>query len=151
MLVILTGIPVTAPDKAMLFKQFVAQIVFVNFIREILGAVSVDLTAFGGDVGFTASIFIKDNIGIIKGIDVNGTSDGMLGETAGTVYGSVIKAGGIVIQHGGCVITAIFVNQSDLFNLIFILVQLIEDFYQILGNFLIANQFPGLNLTVKII
>ena len=75
----------------------------------------------------------------------------MLGETAGTVYSSVIKAGGIVIHHRSCVIAAVFVNQSDLFNLIFILVQLIENFYEILGYFLIANQFSDLNLTVKII
>ena len=75
----------------------------------------------------------------------------MLGKMVSTVYNPVIEAGGIIIQHGGSVVAVIFIDQRNLFNLIFILEQLIKYFQQILGNSLIADQLPCLDFTVKII
>ena len=77
MLIILAGVPVTTPGEAVFFKELIAKIIFVYLIREILGAVNVYLTSFGRDIVVAASCFVKDNVRVVKGIDVNGTADGM--------------------------------------------------------------------------
>ena len=68
-LVILAGVPVSTPGEAMLLKQLIAQIVFVNFVGEGSGSVCVC-----GSICrryFFAAILTVSNIRIIKGIDIN--------------------------------------------------------------------------------
>ena len=151
MLIILTGIPASAPGKSMFFKKPVAQIVFIDFVREIPGTVGIYLTSRRRDIGLIVFSLAKHHIRVIKRVNVNGTAQGMLGKMVSTVYNPVIEAGGIIIQHGGSVVAVIFIDQRNLFNLIFILEQLIKYFQQILGNSLIADQLPCLDFTVKII
>ena len=73
MLVILTGIPISAPGKPMGYKELIAQIIFVNFIRKVHGTVSIYFTSFGRNIGFTASVYVKDYIRVVKRIDINRT------------------------------------------------------------------------------
>ena len=78
MLIIFAGIPVTTPGEAVFLKELVAEIVFIDFISKGLGTVSIDFTASRRNVSFSGFSFVKDNIGVVEGIDVNGTAKGML-------------------------------------------------------------------------
>ena len=78
MLIIFAGIPVTTPGEAVFLKELVAEIIFINLIGKGLGTVSVDFTASRRNVSLSGFSFVKDNIGIVEGIDVNSTAKGML-------------------------------------------------------------------------
>lgn len=77
MLIIFAGIPVTTPGEAVFLKKLIAEIVFIDLIGKDFRAVSIDFTAGWGNVSFSGFSFVKDNIGIVEGIDVNGTAKGM--------------------------------------------------------------------------
>ena len=47
MLVVFTGIPVTAPGKAAFDKKAVAKVIFIYLVSKILASVRVDFTACG--------------------------------------------------------------------------------------------------------
>ena len=65
----------------------------------------------------------------------------MLGEAGRTVYNTIIEAGGIIGLHRGGIVSIIVVNQTDALNRILIAVQLIKDFFQILCNKYVTDQF----------
>lgn len=120
MLVILCGIPVAAPGEAVFGKEAVAQIIFVNFIGEVLAAVSVNFTAGRGDIGISAAVFVKDNVGVVVGIHIYGKAIGMLGKARSAVNNPVIKAGGVVVRHGSGIVAAVFVYQAHTLEPVFV-------------------------------
>ena len=77
-LIIFAGIPVTTPGEAVFLKELVAEIIFINLIGKDFRTVSVDFTASRRNVSFSGFSFVKDDIRIVEGIDVNGTAKGML-------------------------------------------------------------------------
>lgn len=109
MLIVLCVVPVAAPSEAVLGKETIAQIVLINFIGEVLTAVSVSFTSGGRDIGVSVSGFVKDDIRVVVRVDVYGKAIGMLGKACGAVHYSVIKTGGIVICHGGGVVAAVLI------------------------------------------
>ena len=148
MLVILAAVPRPAPLKAMLDKQLVTQVLPVNLIWKIRTAVCVFTCILRRNQHF--SVFCA-HIGIVQRIDVDGTSIGMIGELRLAGYGSVIKAGGIVVRHRQLVVCVVRVNQPYLLNGILVFIQFAENIQQILRNRLIADEFSLLNLRLKII
>ena len=150
MLVVLRGIPITAPCEAALGKKAVAQIILVDLISEILTAVGIDFTAGWGDIVTSVSVPVKNHIGIIVGVDIDGKSVGVFGQTGCAVNDPVVKAGSIIFRHGGGIISAILVDQADALEPVFIAVKLVENFCHILRNGFVADQFAGLFLTIKV-
>ena len=149
MLVIFAGVPVTAPDESMFFEELIAQIIFINFISEIFGTVRISFAALRGNI-CGAVIFIYD-IRIEKRVNVDGKPKSMFGKIGSTVHYPVIKAGCIVVLHGKRIVAVVFINEPDLFYLVFVAVQFVENLHQILGDRFVTNQFPGAFRAVKII
>lgn len=67
----------------------------------------------------------------------------MLGEVGRSVHYPIVKAGGIIVLHGKGIVAAIFINKADLLDLIFIPVQFIKNFHQILCNGFVADELAG--------
>ena len=99
MLVILAGIPVTAPGKAMFLEKAVAQVALIYLVSKILTTVCIDFAAFWGNVVAAVFISAKDDIGVVERINIDCQPIGMFGKAVCTVHNSVIKAGGVVIHH----------------------------------------------------
>lgn len=147
MLIILAAVPVPAPGEAVFGEQLVAQVIFINLVGKRFAPVGIGFTV-GGRYLFPA-VFIGD-IRIKERVDVDGKSLGMLGKLCGAFYCTVIEAGGVVVLHGQQVIGIVFIYQADAFNPVFCLIELVENFNQIPGDRLIADDFPGARTTVKI-
>ena len=120
MLVVFAGVPIAAPGKAVSLEKLITQIVFINLVRKILAPVCIGFAARRGNVVASVRISAKDNIRIVERIDVDRQAIGMLGKTVSTVYNAVVKARGIIVCHGECIISIVFVNQADSLKLIFI-------------------------------
>ena len=118
MLVVFTGVPIPAPGEAVFGEKAVAQIGFINFIGEVFGAVGVGFAPAGGDV--RGSIGFKNYIRVKERIDINRQAVSMFGEVGCAVHYPVIKAGGIIVLHGEGIVSIVFINKADLFDLIFI-------------------------------
>lgn len=73
MLIVFGGIPVAAPSEAVFGKETVTQIVLVNLVGEVLAAVGIDFAAGRGDVIAAVLVSVKNHIGIVVGIDVDGS------------------------------------------------------------------------------
>ena len=63
----------------------------------------------------------------------------MLRQGGSSFHRAVVEAGGIVILHRCEVIPIIFIDQKYLFQLIFITIQLVEDFCQVLRDRLVTD------------
>lgn len=150
MLIVLGRIPVAAPGKAVFGKETVAQIILVNLIGKALTAVGVDFAAGRGDIVAAVLVSVKDHIGIVVWVHVDGKPIGMFGQIRGAVDDPVVKAGGIIFRHRGGIVTVILIDQTDALEPVFIPIKLIEDFRHILCNGLIADQLAILFLAIKV-
>ena len=72
MLIVLSGIPVTAQGEAVFGEKAVAQIGFINFVGEALAAVSIHFTARRGNISASVAVFVKDHIRVIVRVNING-------------------------------------------------------------------------------
>ena len=79
MLVVFTGVPIAAPGETMLDEKLVAEVVFIDFVREVLTAVCVGFAALRRDVGLAGAVLVVDHVWVIKRIDVDGRAVGVLG------------------------------------------------------------------------
>ena len=112
MLIVFTGVPVAAPGKAMLLKQAVTQILFVDFIGERLTPIRIVFSGFGRYMD--GLILIVGNIGIVQGVDINGQSIGMSGQAGGARHHPVIEAGAVVVGHGQIVVPTVSVDKPEI-------------------------------------
>lgn len=150
MLIILSGVPVAAPGKAVLGKEAVAKIIFIDFISKALTAVSINFAAGRGNIVAPVGVFAKDHVGVIVGVDVNGETISMFGEVGRAVHYPIVETGSIVVCHGSGIIPVVLVDQTDAFEAIVILVKLVENFHHILCDGLVADQLTVLHMTVEV-
>ena len=144
-LVIFTAVAVAAPGKAVLDKEPVAQVVLVNFIGK------TGCAGGGSRRDCLAAILFIGDAGIVAGIDVQGKSQGVPGKGAVCLGGSIIKTEGIVVLPCGIRVTVVFVYQEYFFQLVLVAVQLIQDFHQVLGDILAADEFSFFWHTRKVV
>ena len=149
MLIIFDIVPVSAPGKAMLYEKLVAKVVFVDLVRKACRTVRIGCGRGRQDIFF--ALFRVCDIWIVQRIDINCQSQGMPGQARAAFYRPVIETGSIVVFHGGIIITVIFINQPDSFQLILIQVKFVKYFHKILRNGYIADQFAFRWISLKIV
>ena len=96
MLVVLQAVPVAAPLEAERLKDYLTEVVFVDFVREILAAIHI----------ITRRLWLNArpmDARILQGIDVHRQSKGMIREYVGPCNGAVVETRGVVGLHGGLV------------------------------------------------
>lgn len=89
-LVVLAVVPVASPVEACLGEEAVAEVVVVDLVGEVPGAVAV-----GGSRGGLyeeGAVFEVLVVGVVEGVDVDGESAGVLGEPRGGGDGAVAEA-----------------------------------------------------------
>ena len=139
----------SAPGEAMLFEQLITQIILVDLIRE--GSVSVRIHCCTLRRYPFAAVLVIAHIRIIERIDVDGQPQRVLGERRRSFHRAIVKTGGIIIFHGGEIVSAVFVNQKYFFQLIFVAIQFIKDLRQVLRNVFVTDQLPFCRISFKII
>lgn len=150
MLIIFGGVPVSAPGETVFGKEAVTEVVFVDLVGEALAAVSVDLTAGRGDIVAPVVVSAKDNIGVVVGVHIDGEAVSMFGEVGRAVHYPIVETGSIVVRHGSRIVAVILVNQTDTFKAVIVSIQFIENFYHVLRDGFVADQFADLFLTIKV-
>ena len=148
MLVILHCFPVATPSETMLDKESVEQVALHDFIGIRLPAVRIGSPIVGRYQ--LSSVLSLPYIGIITSIDVDGHPHGVLGKFGRTRHGTVTETGGVIVTHRLFIISLILINQTDLLYRIVGLIEFSEDIHQILGNGLVADEFPLMHLPLRI-
>ena len=74
----------------------------------------------------------------------------MLGEFLGARDGTIAETGGIVVAHRLLIISIIVIDRTYLLDGVARLIELAEDIHQILGNGLVADQFPLVHFSLGI-
>lgn len=136
MLVILHGLPVTAPLETMLDEEAIAEVALRNLIGEVLAAVDIGLTRSRLDEQRT--VLLTTHTGVIKRIDIDGESTGMVREFRAALHYPITVARRVVGTHRCLVVIAILGDWTDTLNRIFRLIKLREDLCQVLRYLLVA-------------
>ena len=148
MLVVLTRSPVTAPLEACLSKETEAEVFVVNLIGEVPRAVAICLGSGGLDEPRT--VIKIPIIGVVKRIDINGQSTGMLRQLGRAGYGAVAEARRVVVAHLCLVVGIIDIRQQHPLNRVLCIEELVQDVHHALGNLLVAHHLAHVHLIVVV-
>ena len=144
MLVILHGAPSAAPSEAVLEEEAVEKITLYNLITILLAAVGIG-TGRGRLDDLRAVLGVTD-VGIIKGIDIDGETTGMIREMLGAGDGAITEATGVVVAHLELIVGIVLIGQADALDGVVGAIELAEDGEQLVGDELIAYQFALMGL-----
>lgn len=148
-LIVLERAPRTAPRKAVLDEQPVAQIALVDHVS--LPAVAADVFPRRGRLYRGGAVGQLPDAGVIERVDVDSQSLGVLREFLGAGNGAVVEAAGVVGPHRAFVVGIIVVNQPHPLYRIFVFVQLLKDFLQVVGNHFITHNLADADVAQSVV
>jgi hypothetical protein len=94
------------------------------------------------------SVFPIANVGIIKGVDVNGETSCMIREFLGVGHIPITETAGVIVFHLPFVVCIILISQANALNRVVVGIKLTEDGQQLIGYDLVAHQGALMRLLV---
>ena len=148
MLEVLARSPVTTPLEACLSKETEAEVFVINLIGEVPRAVAIWLASGGLDDPRT--VIKVPIVGIVKRIDINGQSTGMLRQFGRAGDDAEAEARRVVVAHLRLVVGIIDIRQHHPLNRVLCIEELAQDVHHALGNHLVAHHLAHVHLIVVV-
>ena len=124
------------------------EVTFFYFVAIVGRAVGIGFPC--GGLHDHPSLLVIAHVGVVEGVDVNGKSPGVIGQLLASVYLSVTEAAGIVVAHLALVVSIVLVGQPHALDGVVLSVKLLEDFQELVGNELVADEFAQVRTLVVI-
>ena len=139
MLIVFKRPPVAAPNESVLCKEAIGQVLVGDLVFETTLAVGVGTSCFRLDDERT--VFAPLHVGIIERIDVNSHTKGMGRKFLAAVDNPIAEARCVVGLHRQFIIGVVVVDGTYTLDGISLVVELLEDFAQVVGDRLVTDDF----------
>lgn len=146
MLVVLKATPVASPREAVFREDFVGEIVVVDFVFEVAGAVGVAISL--RRVNAQATVLEMLHVWVVKRVEVDGFSAAVVGERFRASYVSEVEARRVISCHRFFVVGIVVVDEHHAFYWVVGVVEFAENGKQVVGNRLVAHHLAEACLTV---